>query len=404
MYKLLAYILLLTTLHTVYAESETHRLYVDVFPEETHAKVFIWNIKPKFRQGIELKVGRYDLRIKAKGYHTWRKWIVIKDEDIFEQVDLTPLNQPNPMGTQDNNDIEEPSNPIIDESIQIITPTAVTPVPHPININTSMPQDNEEYILTVETIPSNAKIQFIGHDQSFEQDMLLKPSAYKIRVSRIGYMSQERTFNIINDDVQLKVILVPVMASMSALSTQSKAKPLAVKIPQNKFILDLNVKPEDAVVKILSTNQLYQPNMVLPTGKYVVKIEKEGYITRRELIEITNKNVSKTIELSPPPMCFYGQSQKMGTQGETLYSFYSVRLNFYQNFVEVHYYVQTMPLGVTSHYEFKGIRQGNHLELIGLLQYGKEQEELKTQMSLENGQLVEAINGNRQVLKSTVCN
>ncbi|MCV6639522.1 hypothetical protein [Candidatus Albibeggiatoa sp. nov. NOAA] len=398
MYKLFTYILLLTTLNTVYANSEVHRLYVDVFPAEANAKIFIWNIKPKFRQGIELKVGRYDLRVQAKGYHTWRKWIELKsgDVDVFEQVDLVPLNQPKPASAN-----------IIDEAPQPISPLATNPSS---DIQISLdsvtpPPEIEEYILTVETIPSDAKVQFINSNQVFEQDMFLKAGRYKLLVSRNGYASQEHDVNITNDDVELKVILSLSMSSMSAFLPQNRGKALAIPIPKNQYTLDLDVKPEGAVVKILTTNQLYSPNMTLAPGKYVLRVEKQGYVTRRELIEIKNQNIKKTIELSQPPMCFYGQSQKQSPSGEKLYNFYSVRLNFYQNFVEVHYYIQTMPLGVTSHYEFKGIRRGDDLELIGLLKYGSDtQEELKTHMSLRDGKLIEAISGDRQVLQPTSCN
>ncbi|WP_353569884.1 hypothetical protein [Candidatus Albibeggiatoa sp. nov. BB20] len=399
MYKLFAYMLLLTTLNTVHANPETHRLYIDVFPEEAHAKIFIWNIKPKFRQGIELKTGVYDLRVKAKGYHTLRKWINLKNADIFEQVDLVPLDQPKPTSANISDDTDTP--PINQADPSSANPTA--------DIQISLHPNDEllpdEYSLSIETIPSNAKIKFLNSKYMFEQDMLLAPGKYKLLVSHSGYISQEHDVNITNDDIELKVILPPVIASASSFSPQTRAKPLAVPTLKNQFILDLEVKPADAVVKILTTNQLYSPNMVLAAGKYVIRVEKQGYITRRELVEITNQNLKKTIELSQPPMCFYGQSHKTASNGEKLYYFYSVRLSFYQNFVEVHYYIQTMPSGVTSHYEFKGIRRGDDLELIGLLKYGSDtQEELKTHMSLQDGKLIEAINGNRQVLQPTGCN
>lgn len=377
MYKFWVYMLLLTALQTVHAVPESHRLYIDVFPEDANAKIFIWNIKPKFRQGIELKKGRYDVRVKAKGYHTWHKWVVVEDEDIFEQVDLIPLNQPQP---EENN-------------------TQLVPNIAPPQLDEDLLDD--EYILTVETIPSDAKVEFINFDRTFEQDMFLPPGEYKIRVTREGYVNQKHNINIVDDDVILKLILKPIMDSVSSLTTQTRGIPIPQK---NEYVVNLDIKPAGAVVYNLTTHELYRPNMTLAPGKYVIRVQKEGYVTRRELIEVNNEDINKTIELSPPPMCFYGQSQKKLPNGDKLYYFYTVRLNFYQNFVEVHYYVQAMPSGATSHYEFKGIRRGNDLELIGLLKYNDTEEELKTHMSLVDGQLIEAINGNRQVLQAADCN
>ncbi len=397
MYKLFIYILLLFTMNTVYANLETYRLYVDVFPEEANSEIYIWNIKPKFHQGIELSPGRYDLRVKAKGYRTWHKWIHLQNSDIFVQVDLKPQ-------SKRNIDEELPDDEQIFEVIPDDSGVAETgDMPDDVGIveTVSMP---EEYILTVETVPDDAIVQFVDQRLRFEQDMLLLPGEYTLLISRNGFVSQERTVQITDKDIALKVVLQPVVSTVSMLSSQVRGKALAS--PKNLFRLDLKVKPADAIINIL-TNKLelsYTPNMELPPNTYVIQVKKTGYVTRRELVEITNQDVQKSIELSHPPMCFYGKSEKIEENGKKLYNFYTVRLTFYQNFVEMHYYIQIMPLALTRHYEFRGIQRGDKLELIGLIEHKeKVQEELKIHMLLKNNQLIESINGYRQALQLISC-
>jgi formylglycine-generating enzyme required for sulfatase activity len=55
------------------------RLFVDTNP--SNAKVKILNIKPRFRQGIELKPGKYSVEVSAPDHKTQKKWISLKAGD-----------------------------------------------------------------------------------------------------------------------------------------------------------------------------------------------------------------------------------------------------------------------------------------------------------------------------------
>lgn len=57
-------------------------LYVKTMPEDS--RIRIMNIKPKFRQGIELAPGKYHIEVSAKGYVTESKWIVLSKGDILD--------------------------------------------------------------------------------------------------------------------------------------------------------------------------------------------------------------------------------------------------------------------------------------------------------------------------------
>jgi len=55
-----------------------------VIPHPENARIRIMNIKPKFYQGIELKPGKYQIEVSAKGYLTEMKWIQIKKEEAIK--------------------------------------------------------------------------------------------------------------------------------------------------------------------------------------------------------------------------------------------------------------------------------------------------------------------------------
>ncbi|MEK8018655.1 MAG: PEGA domain-containing protein [Candidatus Parabeggiatoa sp.] len=63
------------------AFAKCYRLNVDAIPND--AKITIWNIIPKFRQGICLPPGTYDIQVKKPGYITWRKKVPIRNNKRF---------------------------------------------------------------------------------------------------------------------------------------------------------------------------------------------------------------------------------------------------------------------------------------------------------------------------------
>lgn len=79
------------------------RLFVDAQPES--ATIRILNIKPQFRQGMELKPGRYSLHVSARGFETVSTYIDLKaGEDRTERISLSKAQDPesiiNKLGMQ----------------------------------------------------------------------------------------------------------------------------------------------------------------------------------------------------------------------------------------------------------------------------------------------------------------
>lgn len=51
---------------------------VDVYPDD--AKIMIMNIEPKYKKGMALSRGKYDIKVSKKGYVTERIWIEHTDD------------------------------------------------------------------------------------------------------------------------------------------------------------------------------------------------------------------------------------------------------------------------------------------------------------------------------------
>lgn len=67
---------------------DKYRLTVNVVPE--NSRVRIMNIKPKYKPGITLKPGQYDIYVTRSGYISQRMWVEIENTDLSIEVVLEP--------------------------------------------------------------------------------------------------------------------------------------------------------------------------------------------------------------------------------------------------------------------------------------------------------------------------
>jgi len=66
--------------------SKTYSLTVNATPSSN--RIMIMNIRPKYKSGICLEPGKYDILVKHWGYYNYRKWITIEDSDVSLDVTL----------------------------------------------------------------------------------------------------------------------------------------------------------------------------------------------------------------------------------------------------------------------------------------------------------------------------
>ncbi|MBB3061470.1 bifunctional serine/threonine-protein kinase/formylglycine-generating enzyme family protein [Microbulbifer rhizosphaerae] len=67
---------------------ETPKYRLTVQPRPRDARVRVMNINPRYRPGILLEPGKYDLEVSRPGYTTLRRWMEIKDSDLTVPVTL----------------------------------------------------------------------------------------------------------------------------------------------------------------------------------------------------------------------------------------------------------------------------------------------------------------------------
>jgi len=75
--------------HTEVKVKPAYPLFVKVTPYD--ARVQILNIKPKYKMGIELKPGKYDIRISKRGYKSQRFWITMEHEPVVVERELKKI-------------------------------------------------------------------------------------------------------------------------------------------------------------------------------------------------------------------------------------------------------------------------------------------------------------------------
>ena len=88
------------------------RLFIETRPKS--AGVRILNIKPKFYQGIKLKLGQYHIEISAKGYITKKKWITLVASENYnlsihleKKPELTELERERQRLERERQDLEQ---------------------------------------------------------------------------------------------------------------------------------------------------------------------------------------------------------------------------------------------------------------------------------------------------------
>ena len=356
MKKWLTSLLLLSAilLTLLFQNSYAGRLHIETIPD--NATIRLMNIKPKFQQGMNLMKGNYDVSIIKTGYQPYRNWINVGDNDKKLTIELTPL---------------------------------------------------QRYPLTINTTPADAKIYIMNIEPKFQQGMLLLPGEYDVLVKKMGYPPKREWIEITDKAMTINVVLgqtgkfeivekVENPVSIPLSQPQPTIEP-EITTP-SQYHLYVKTTPSDAEIQFLNVQKTFQQGMLLPAGHYYLRITRQGYPTRRQWVKIKNEDVTLTVGLSSLPICFFSEESK-----DEMAILRSVKLKFYEDFVDASYYVQNMPFGLTNYSQFRGVKQDTQLHLIGLMEYEGQQEELKVQMQLQNNRLTFNIDGSQHVLMQTNC-
>ena len=93
-YSLLPIVIVIGLMSYYFANTEveiktTYPLIVTPTPYD--ARIQILNIKPKYTMGIELKPGKYDIRISKRGYKSQRFWITMEHQPVIVERELKKI-------------------------------------------------------------------------------------------------------------------------------------------------------------------------------------------------------------------------------------------------------------------------------------------------------------------------
>ena len=140
--------------------------------------------------------------------------------------------------------------------------------------------ESENSWLYITTTPDDAIVTLLNRPKSYHLPMRIGVGLCKIRVSKPGYIPQEKRFMVIKK--RIKRITVD----------------LELKVPPGHLYVSTN--PSDAVVRILNIKPLFSPDMALEPGRYHLSVSRAGYETKNEWITLTkNKGYAADITLKP---------------------------------------------------------------------------------------------------------
>jgi hypothetical protein len=199
------------------------------------SRITIMNIVPKYCQGMHLNPGFYILKISRKGYVTKRTYIRIKNQDVTHTITLSKT-------------------------------------------GALKYKADKKYKLYVNVEPKDAKIKIGNIENEYKSGLLLKPGDYPLTISQWGYFTKESLVTIKERDVVKNFSLV------------KKSK---------YYRLTLNVKPDNATIKLDGRVVKHRKEIILYFGKHELEISCPGYETFRKTIQIKDRNVTELICLEP---------------------------------------------------------------------------------------------------------
>jgi hypothetical protein len=140
------------------------------------------------------------------------------------------------------------------------------------------------YALTIKTDPADASVRLPNSPKPYQPGMQLPPGEHEIEVARPGYVTRKGKLRISDRDVTLTIAL-------------EKAK----------YGLTIRPEPADAQVRLLDSQTVYQPGVLLLPGDYEIEVTREGYVARKLPVRIADGEVTVpvTLEKVPAPPARY---------------------------------------------------------------------------------------------------
>eukprot|EP01022_Parablepharisma_sp_SALTPOND_P018098 TRINITY_DN2940_c1_g1_i2.p1 TRINITY_DN2940_c1_g1~~TRINITY_DN2940_c1_g1_i2.p1 ORF type:complete len:578 (-),score=169.16 TRINITY_DN2940_c1_g1_i2:3173-4906(-) len=351
------------------------KLFVDIQPED--ARIRIINVRPPFKQGIELPPRTYSMDASKDGYETSVFTATVEPgQDTHVIVTLKSLNATSadiaeaadeeaPPGTLVVEakpadvelvleEVDEPyaagmSLPPGDYTITAtregyspvrkrvtIRPDAKTTthveLAPPLDANEqpdTLPTPENAGILSAHISPEDATLTLHGSELPFSQGMFLGQGEYTLEARRPGYEAQNATFIItpgketaVALDLKEDSSLPPPASSILAAPPVKLLSEEEAEHTGSKGKLYLQTEPADAEIIILSIKPKFEQGMELSPGKYRIEVRADQYISRRVRVEVSKGKASTyriTLESSAPKATTLSEAPpKKAAHAETL--------------------------------------------------------------------------------------
>ncbi len=222
------------------------RLYVDIEPAD--AEIRILNVRPKFKQGIELPPRTYSLDATKEGYETSVFTAAVEPgQETRVSVTLTKTDAPAPDSADTAANAESAQGP--------------------------------PGTLRVDISPEDAQIAVENVDKSYEPGMRLPPGDYTLTATREGYAPIRKRVSIQPDaETATRVVLAP--------SVEEHEAPDTLPMPENAGILRARITPEDATLTLHGTELPFTQGMFLETGEYILEARRPGFAAQNATVAI----------------------------------------------------------------------------------------------------------------------
>ena len=139
---------------------------------------------------------------------------------------------------------------------------------------TAPPDTVKTYGLTIKADPADASVRLVNSPKPYQPGIQLPPGEHDIEVMRPGYVARKGKVRITDRDVTVNIAL-------------EKAK----------YGLTVRSDPADAQIRLLNSPTGYQPGVALPPGDYEIEATREGYVSRKLPVQITDREVTVNIAL-----------------------------------------------------------------------------------------------------------
>ena len=139
------------------------------------------------------------------------------------------------------------------------------------------PRPPHMFRLTVLPTPADSLVQFTNLRSKYMPGMALEPGTYTIRVTREGFVPQERAVTMRTADVTERMALTPLPPP-----------------PPRTFRLTVLPTPDDSRITVTDArhvSQQYAPGIALEPGTYTIRVSRDQHVAVEQTITISHADV-----------------------------------------------------------------------------------------------------------------